>query len=92
MTEKVTVLRVDTGQPFILDAQLETNADGSVSFRLASGDYAGQSPIAYGLRQDDAFAKQYQRATLAGSTVTFLPHPDYPAYAYLIGQGKVYPS
>jgi hypothetical protein len=88
--EKVTVLRVDDGEPFIESAQLITNGDGSVSFLLDSGEYAGQDPEHYGERVDGE-NKQYQRATVSGNTVTFLPHPDYPAYVYLFGAGKVYP-
>ena len=91
-TTKVTVIRIDTGQPFIADAQLVTNADGSVSFQLPDGKFAGQDPAQYGTRADGDATQQYQRASLDGSTVTFLPHPDYPAYVYLLGQGTVYPS
>jgi hypothetical protein len=88
---KVTVLRLDNGEPFIEDAQPITNADGSVSFQLPDGSFAGQDPAEYGARADGE-NKQYQRATVTGSTVTFLPHPDYPAYVYLLGAGKVYPA
>ena len=91
-TKKVTVIRIDNGHPFIADAQLVTNADGSVSFQLPDGKFAGQSPEAYGKREDGDATQQYQRATLDGSTVTFLPHPDYPAYVYLLGTGQVYPA
>jgi hypothetical protein len=90
--EKVTVLRLDNGEPFIEDAQLITNSDGSVSFRLPDGKYAGQDPAEYGERADGDATQQYQRATVAGTMVTFLPHPDYPAYVYLLGAGKVYPA
>lgn len=89
---KVTLVRVDNGQPFVVEATLETNADGSVSFRLPSGQYAGQDPAQYGARVDGPNTQQYQRATLSGSTVTFLPHPEFPPYVYLIGQGTVYPA
>jgi hypothetical protein len=89
---KVTVIRLDNGEPFIEDAQLVTNTDGSVSFQLPDGKYAGQDPEHYGERADGDATQQYQRATLAGSTVTFLPHPDYPAYVYLLGTGQVYPA
>jgi hypothetical protein len=88
---KVTVLRVDTGEPFIRNAQRVDNADGSVSFQLDDGTFAGQDPAAYGERVDGE-NKQYQRATVSGSTVTFCPHPDYPAYVYLLGSGTVYPA
>jgi hypothetical protein len=96
-TKKVTVIRVDNGQPFIADAQLVTNADGSVSFQLPDGKFAGQKPEKYGEREDGDATQQYQRATLAGepisgSTVTFTPHPDYPARVYLLGVGQVYPA
>jgi hypothetical protein len=90
--EKVTVIRLDTGEAFIEDAQLVTNGDGSVSFHLPNGRYAGQDPAQYGVRADGDATQQYQRATLAGSMVTFLPLPDYPAYVYLLGAGKVYPA
>lgn len=94
---KVTVLRLDNAEPFIEDAQLVTNADGSVSFLLPDGKYAGQDPAAYGVRADGDATQQYQRATLAGeaisgSPVTFTPHPDYPARVYLLGVGQVYPA
>lgn len=89
---KVTLIRLDNGQPFVSTATLETNADGSVSFRLPSGHYVGQNPVGYGLREDGPNTQQYQRAMLSGSVVTFVPHPDYPPYAYLIGQGRVYPA
>ena len=91
-TKKVTVIRIDNGHPFIADAQLVTNADGSVSFQLPDGKFAGQSPEEYGKREDGDATQQYQRASLDGSTVTFLPHPDYPAYVYLLGTGQVYPA
>jgi hypothetical protein len=90
--EKVTVIRLDNGEPFIEDAQLVKNADGSVSFQLPDGRYAGQDPAQYAVRADGDATQQYQRATLTGSMVTFLPLPDYPAYVYLLGAGKVYPS
>ena len=96
-TSKVTVLRLDNAQPFIDDAQLILNADGSVSFQLPDGRFAGQDPAAYGVRADGDATQQYQRATLAGeavsgSPVTFTPHPDYPARVYLLGVGQVYPA
>ena len=61
-TTKVTVIRIDTGQPFIADAQLVTNADGSVSFQLPDGKFAGQDPAQYGTRADGDATQQYQRA------------------------------
>ena len=96
-TSKVTVLRLDNAQPFIDDAQLVLNADGSVSFQLPDGRFAGQKPETYGEREDGDATQQYQRATLAGeaisgSTVTFTPHPDFPARVYLLGVGQVYPA
>jgi hypothetical protein len=90
-TSKVTVIRLDTGAPFIAVAQRVDNADGSVSFQLPDGSFAGQDPALYGARVDGE-NKQYQRATVSGSTVTFCPHPDYPAYVYLLGAGTVYPA
>ena len=89
---KVTVLRVDNGEPFIADAQLITNADGSVSFQLPDGKFAGQDPAEYGVRADGDATQQYQRATVNGTQVVFLPHPDYPARVYILGTGQVYPA
>jgi hypothetical protein len=92
MNAKVTVLRIDTGAPFIADAQMITNADGSVSFQLPDGKFAGQDPEHYGKRADGDATQQYQRATVNGSQVVFLPHPDHPAYVYVLGFGQVYPA
>lgn len=93
----VTVIRLDTGQPFIASAQVVTNGDGSVSFLLPTGDYAGQNPSGYGLRADGPNTQQYQRATLNGNTVTFYPLAEqggtvYPPYVYLFAEGTVYPA
>ncbi len=91
--KQVTVIRVDNGQPFILSATLITNADGSVSFQLPDGTFAGQSPDGgYGVRSDGDAPQQYQRATLSGNAVTFFPLQGYPPYTYLVGQGQVYPA
>ena len=96
--QKVTVIRVDNGQPFIEQAQLVQNVDGSVSFLLPDGNYAGQDPQEYGARADGPATQQYQRASIdlqdggVGGTVTFFPHPDYPVYVYLLGTGQVYPA
>lgn len=89
---KVTLIRLDTGQPFIIEATLQANADGSFSFKLPNGQYAGQDPMSYGGRSDSDEAKQYQRASLSGNVVTFLTRPEDPPYAYLMGSGKVYVS
>lgn len=93
----VTVIRLDNGQPFIASAQLVKNSDGSVSFALPEGGYAGQNPTAYGLREDGPNTQQYQRASLNGNSVTFYPLAEqngtvYPPYTYLIGFGTVYPA
>lgn len=97
--QAVTVIRLDTGQPFIASAQLVTNGDGSVSFLLPNGaGYAGQNPTAYGLRADGPNTQQYQRAQLNGTNaVTFYPLAEangtiYPPYTYLLGSGTVYPA
>jgi len=90
---RCTVVRVDNGLPFIAEAMLEMNADGSVSFLLPNGQYAGQSPDGgYGVRADGPDPQQYQRATLNGSAVTFFPLEGWPLYVYLLGQGRVYPA
>jgi len=90
---KCAVIRLDTGLPFIPDAILMTNADGSVSFETAGG-WAGQEPNVYGLRHPDQPISQspgaYQRATLSGSTVVFVTRPQDAPMVYLIGQGKAY--
>jgi len=95
---KCAVIRLDTGLPFIADAELVTNDDGSVSFSLGEiGDksiaWAGQEPNQYGVRHDQHEGNSpqaYQRATLAGSTVVFVTRPQDAPMVYLIGQGKAY--
>lgn len=88
-----SLVRVDNGQPFVDSADMIPNSDGSVSFKLPNGLYAGQEPNQYGVRCIDIDEpKQYQRATLLGSTVTFLTRDGDLPCIYLCGQGKVYPS
>lgn len=88
---KCSVFRIDNNQVFIENATLVTNADGSVSFQLADGTFAGQLPGQYAGRADGG-NQQYQRATLEGNVVTFVPLDSYPPYVYTMGQGKVYPA
>lgn len=89
---KCALIRLDTGLPFVKDATLFTNADGSVSFHIPGG-WAGQEPNVYGLRHDQVggdSAQSYQRATLSGNVVTFVTRPQDAPMIYLIGQGKAY--
>ena len=90
---KCVLVRVDTGLPFVPDAELVTNPDGSVSFQTSSG-WAGQEPNVYGLRHPDQPSSEmpgaYQRATLSGSAVTFVTRPQDAPMVYLIGVGKAY--
>jgi hypothetical protein len=92
---KCALYRVDTGHPFIADAVLHTNDDGSVRFALPNGTgWAGQEPNVYGLRHPDQPADQvpgaYQRATLDGHTVTFVTRPQDPPMGYFFVQGKAF--
>lgn len=92
---KCAVYRVDNGLPFIPDAELQSNADGSVSFSLPNGaGWAGQEPNVYGLRHPDQPIGQspgsYQRATLSGSTVTFVTRPQDAPQVYLCGLGRAF--
>ena len=87
-----TLYRVDTGAPFIENATVVPNGDGSVSFELVTGGFAGQEPNAYGVRSDNAEAKQYQRATLSGGIATFVTRAGDLPCGYLCAQGQVYPS
>lgn len=87
---KCTLVRVDNGQPFVADAVLVDNGDGSVSFQLPDGLYAGQEPNQYGVRHDGPATQAYQRAMLAGSTVTFVTRPQDQPFVYLFGQGKAF--
>ena len=89
---KTAVYRLDTGAAFVEDAVLETNDDGSVSLRLPTGGYAGQEPGVYGQRHDGPDKQQYQRATLAGGAITFVPLDNYMPCVYAVGSGKVYPA
>lgn len=92
---KCAVYRVDNGLPFIADAELQQNGDGSVSFSLPNGaGWAGQEPNVYGLRHPDQPISEapgsYQRATLSGSTVTFVTRPQDAPMVYLFGQGRAF--
>jgi len=94
---RCTVLRVDTGLPFIENAMLITNADGSVSFQLANGLFAGQmpwevgQPSTYGVRYPDTVeCGSYQRATKDGNAITFLTRPQDIPVGYLIFVGQAY--
>jgi hypothetical protein len=87
---KCALIRFDNGLPFVDEAALVTNGDGSVSFALPGGGFAGQEPNVYGGRDDNAEPKAYQRATLAGSTVTFVTRPQDKPQAYLLAQGRAY--
>ncbi len=91
---KCAVYRLDTGVPFIADADLVTNGDGSVSFELPSGGFAGQEPNAYGVRHDQdpntGPPQAYQRATLTGSCVTFVTRPQDAPQGYLLASGQAF--
>lgn len=93
---KCTLIRLDTGRPFVEEATLVDNGDGSVSFMLPTGMYAGQEPSLqgqpshYGVRHDGPATQAYQRATLTGSTVVFLTRPQDLPMVYLFAQGQAY--
>lgn len=91
-----TLIRVDTGAPFVADCVVQSNADGSTSFVLPAGGYAGQEPMLYGERHDQGPntgpPQQYQRFTLTGNVVVSLTRPEDPPFVYLFGQGQVYPA
>lgn len=90
-----TLLRLDTGLPFVAVATLVANPDGSVSFQLPNNaGWAGQEPNAYGVRHPDQPAGEtpgaYQRFTLAGQQVVSLTRPQDQPMVYLLGQGQAY--
>lgn len=97
---KCCLLRVDTGAPFVADAVLHTNDDGSVSFALPMGGWAGQEATndpqhvnVYGVRHDQNDGeppKAYQRATLDGKQVVFVTRPQDAPMVYIFGSGKAY--
>lgn len=87
---RVTVFRVDTNQPFIEDAELVTNPDGSVSFKTRDGQFAGQEPNAYGTRNNNGGIGAYQKATVSGNVVTFLTRDQDKPMVYTFGAGKSY--
>jgi hypothetical protein len=89
---KCAIIRLDTGQPFVADAEMVTNSDGSVSFR-AGAVWAGQEPNAYGVRHDqpaDQVPGVYQRATVSGGAAVFVTRPQDAPMVYLCGQGRAY--
>jgi hypothetical protein len=97
---KCTLIRVDNGQPFILEGEPIANSDGSTSCRLPSGAWAGQEPLAdgtyrnYGVRHPDQPGDQapgaYQRFTVSGSVAVFVTRPQDPPAAYLYAVGRAY--
>lgn len=88
----VQLLRLDTGTPFVLAANEQSNSDGSVSYALPNGGFAGQAPGAYGVRNDNPEAKQYQRAKVDGGLTIFMPEGNFPPAAYLRVSGQVFPA
>lgn len=95
------VYRIDNGQPFIPQATLVQNSDGSVSFELPNGaGWAGQepwvngAPSTYGLRHPDQPAGEtpgaYQRFTVNGTSVTSLTRPQDAVLPYLLALGTAY--
>lgn len=87
---RVRVFSTDPTKAFIDDAELVKNGDGSVSFKLPNGEYAGQEPNAYGRRNDNPGIGPYQKATLNGSVVTFVPRPGDLPCVYVCGTGQAY--
>ncbi len=90
---KCALIRVDTGQPFVLDAEIVPNGDGSVSFRTPDGLWAGQEPNAYGVRHDQPASETpgvYQRATLDGTSACFVTRPQDAPMGYYCPQGKAF--
>lgn len=92
-----TLIRLDTGLPFIVNAMLVENADGSVSFQLASGLFAGQSPwlvgepSTYGVQHPPSSeCGAYQRASRDGASVTFLTRPQDNPCGYALFVGKAF--
>lgn len=86
----VTLLRLDTGQPFVEQAERVQNDDGSVSYRTPAGNYAGQEPNAYGVRNNNTSVGAYQKATERGNLTTFVPRPGDLPCTYLVGEGRAY--
>ncbi len=87
-----SLVRIDNGQAFVDSAEIVKNDDGSVSFQLPNGEFAGQEPNVYGMRHDGPAKQQYQRASLVGDLASFLTRPRDLVCGYLCVQGKVFPS
>jgi hypothetical protein len=90
---KCALYRVDNGLPFVASATLIQNGDGSISFQLDAGGYAGQEPNQYGVRHDQNDGQPpeaYQKATLNGSCVTFVTRPQDAPMGYLLASGQAY--
>ena len=92
---KCAVYRVDNGLPFIDDAVMQTNDDGSVSFSLPNNaGWAGQEPNIYGLRHPNQPSNEapgaYQRFTLTGNCIVSVTRPQDKPMIYLFGSGKAY--
>jgi hypothetical protein len=90
---KCVLHRVDNGVRFVEDAIPQKNADGSTSFLLTNGKWAGQEPMQYGVRHDQPGNETpgvYQRATVKGNTAVFVTRPQDPPMAYFYAEGQAY--
>lgn len=89
----VSLVRIDNSQVFMTATDMIQNSDGSVSFKLVNGQYGGQEPNQYGVRNDNVNNSQYQRATkINDTTVVFQPLSDSTPFMYILVQGTTYPA
>lgn len=87
-----SLVRVDNGQPFVKSAEVISNDDGSSSFQLPEGGYAGQEPNQYGVRHDGPDKQQYQRSLITGNVASFLTRDGDLPCGYLFVPAKVFPA
>jgi hypothetical protein len=76
--------------PFIVATKVVNNSDGSVSFELSDGRFAGQEPNVYGVRNDNAGIGAYQKFTLSGNLVISQTRPGDAVFVYTVAVGVSY--
>lgn len=79
-----------TVTPFIVADHVVTNPDGSVSFVLSDGTFAGQEPNQHGVRNDNRILGVYQKATRTGALVAFLTRPGDQVFTYSMVEARTY--
>lgn len=77
-------------KPFIIAVSIVNNDDGSISLFLPNGQYAGQEPNAYGVRNDNSGIGAYQKFTRQGALLISITRPGDTMFVYSIAEGQAF--